>query len=559
MLKSFYNKILTAGINEGQPEYLQKKIKLTNKLVVILLLFLVLPFLIIGLIMFSEQLIVLFIGAASLSLLLVLNHFGLEKISRILISIMPLFLVIYFGISAVSSGAKPPTPIPLMAVTLSLLPFVIFDLRERVYIIFSTLITISLLLWFNNWAIVGLGFDETTTRIINFSSFLGCVIGISMFYILVIQNDKAEKKAETLINEMEKNNNLLNKSQDDLTTKLEELEIARAEEKKRNWTSEGLAQFGDMLRSDKDLVNLSDEVLSKLVKYINANQGGLYSVLQDNTDTYIKLISSYAYSQKKFNEKRIEIGQGLLGQTYKEKSYKYLTEVPQGYMEITSGLGDATPSYLLIVPMIVNDKVEGLIELSSFYEIEQYKIDFIEKLGEQIASALNNKKVDERTKKLLEETQQQAEEMRAQEEEVRQNMEELQAIQEELSRNNKETEAKSTELQQQKEDLEKWQFNVGAILDGVPSTIIIIDENNVIEDTNKSGEELSGYKMEEMVGKNSVEFFPELDIAKIPSRKRIGAVFLDKSKTRCEVVITANNITKQDGEKKLLLLHKLTP
>ncbi len=445
-MKKLINKLYNIGIKENQPEYLQKKIKLTNKLAVILLLFLVLPFLMIGLVLFTKQLFIIIIGGVFLSLLLVFNHFGAEKISRILMSIMPLLLVVYFGVSAVATGTKPPTPVPLMAISLSLLPFVIFDLNEKGYLFSTTLVTISLLLWFNNWSILGLGFEGTTIAVMNFSSLLGSIIGISMFYVLANQNNKSEEKAEDLIAEMDGKNMLLNQSQNDLKNKLEELEVAREEEKKRNWTSEGLAKFGDILRSDKDVVNLSDELLSALVKYINANQGGIYAVIEKKEETYIELVSGYAYDQKKYNEKRIEIGQGLLGQTYKEKGYKYLSEVPQGYIEITSGLGEATPSHLLIVPMMVNDKVEGLIELASFDAFEQYKIDFVLKLGEQVASSLSSKKIEENTKLLLKETQLQTQDMQEQEEIMRQSMEELQAIQEDMNRTQLENLAQNTAL-----------------------------------------------------------------------------------------------------------------
>ncbi len=445
-LKSIYFRILNTGIKDGQPEYLQRKIKLTNRMVAIILSCIILPFFLIGLVLFPNQLFIFFIGTVALLSLLLFNHLGLEKISRVLISTLPLILVVFFGVSAVESGAKPISPIPLMAVTLSLVPFLIFDLREKGYLFFTTFVAISVLIWFNNWALTGLGFEGSILIIMNVSSLLGAIIGISMFYMLSNQNRKSEKKGEALIQEMEENNDLLNQSQDDLKNKLEELEETRVEEKKRNWTSEGLAKFGDILRSDKDLVNLSDEILSTLVKYTKANQGGLYSVVENSTETYIELVSGYAYDQKKYTKKRIEIGQGLLGQTYKEKSYKYLTEIPQGYTEITSGLGEATPGYLLIVPMIINDKIEGLIELASFYEIEQYKIDFVLKLGEQLASSLSAKKIEENTKALLSETRIQTEEMQEQEEIMRQSMEELQAIQEDMNRAHLDNLAQTTAL-----------------------------------------------------------------------------------------------------------------
>jgi transcriptional regulator with GAF, ATPase, and Fis domain len=112
----------------------------------------------------------------------------------------------------------------------------------------------------------------------------------------------------------------------------------------------------------------------------------------------------------------------------------YITDVPQNYVSITSGLGGVNPSSVLIVPLTVNDITYGVIELASFNLFPTFQIEFIKKLAESIASTLSGAKTNERTKFLLEQSQQQAEEMRAQEEEMRQNMEEMQATSEESER-----------------------------------------------------------------------------------------------------------------------------
>jgi transcriptional regulator with GAF, ATPase, and Fis domain len=130
----------------------------------------------------------------------------------------------------------------------------------------------------------------------------------------------------------------------------------------------------------------------------------------------------------------VEIGQGLLGQAYLEKRSIYLKEIPKNYISITSGLGMANPTTLLIVPLKVNEDILGVIELASFHEFSDFEIRFIETIGENIASTLQGIKTNTITKELLAASQQQTEEMRAQEEEMRQNMEELSATQEEMSR-----------------------------------------------------------------------------------------------------------------------------
>ena len=211
------------------------------------------------------------------------------------------------------------------------------------------------------------------------------------------------------------------------------------EDKRRNWANEGTAKFSDILRQHaQDMQALSYQLISNLVHYLGANQGGIYSLERegDERDAKANLVlkAAYAYNQQKFIKQSIPVEQGLLGQAVMEKGYLYFNQISSDYIRLTSGLGEATPSYLLIVPLISNDEVHGVIELASFKAIEEYQLAFVIKLSESIAATLSNVRSNERTKLLLEESQMYAEQMRAQEEEMRQSMEELTTTQEELER-----------------------------------------------------------------------------------------------------------------------------
>jgi GAF domain-containing protein len=118
---------------------------------------------------------------------------------------------------------------------------------------------------------------------------------------------------------------------------------------------------------------------------------------------------------------------------FRKRAY-FTKKIPENYVIITSGLGESTPSCLLLVPLKVEDNVLGIIELASFKVLPKYRIEFVEKIAENIGNAIANLQMQTRTKILLELSQQQTEKMRAQEEEMRQNMEELEATQEEMTR-----------------------------------------------------------------------------------------------------------------------------
>jgi methyl-accepting chemotaxis protein len=227
------------------------------------------------------------------------------------------------------------------------------------------------------------------------------------------------------------------------------------DDKKRNWTTEGLALFGEILRgNNQEMSKLADDIISGLVKYLNANQGGLFIVNDTNpSDRHLELIACYAWNKKKYLHMRIEEGEGLVGQAWQENDTLYITDVPSDFVKITSGLGGATPNSFLIVPLTVNDETFGVIEIASFNLFEQYHIDFVNKLAESIASTLSTSKVNERTRILLEQSQQQTEEMRAQEEEMRQNMEEMAATQEEMQRKEMQMNEMLEKMRQQEEEM----------------------------------------------------------------------------------------------------------
>lgn len=208
------------------------------------------------------------------------------------------------------------------------------------------------------------------------------------------------------------------------------------EDRKRNWTTGGLAKFGEILRNNSDDVSkLSSALISELVKYIEANQGGVFVMNNDDPDdVHMEMTGCYAWDRQKYLDQKVYIGDGLVGQAWQEKDTLYITDIPEDYINISSGLGHANPKCLLIVPIIVNEEVFGVIEIASFREYEDYEIKFVEKVAENTASTISSVKVNQRTKYLLTQAQQATEQMRAQEEELRHNQSQMKDTQKEMEK-----------------------------------------------------------------------------------------------------------------------------
>lgn len=230
----------------------------------------------------------------------------------------------------------------------------------------------------------------------------------------------------------------------------EQLRQLAEEEKRRQWANEGFAQLIGILREyANDSEELAYQVTASLVKYLGADQGGLFILEEDKEgNRYLELKAAFAYNQRKYLQKRLELGQSLVGQAVLEKDTLHLDKLPQDYLEISSGLGEATPKNLLIVPLVDHEETYGAIEIASFKKFEAYEIEFVQKVSENIASTIATLKRTARMNRLLEESKEAAEQMRKQEQVMRKSMEKLAQTQQEMERNKQ-------ELEHMKENLER--------------------------------------------------------------------------------------------------------
>jgi PAS domain-containing protein len=232
----------------------------------------------------------------------------------------------------------------------------------------------------------------------------------------------------------------MKKLQDRMVSSAEEQSRYNEDNAQRRYINEGLAKFGNLLRlNSNNLISLGDSFIRELVKYLNAIQGGFFILDEsDKEKPVLRLLASFAYNRKKYLEKTIWMGEGLVGTCAIEKKTIHLTEMPEGYISITSGLGDAPPDNLLLIPVLHEGERIGVLEIASLNKFSEHEINFTEEVAGNLGSTIITTRINQRTSELLDKSQQQAINMAEQEEEMRQNMEELKATQEESSRREEE-------------------------------------------------------------------------------------------------------------------------
>lgn len=204
--------------------------------------------------------------------------------------------------------------------------------------------------------------------------------------------------------------------------------MLQKKEKADRYIADGINRIGELFQlNSSEAQAFYDQTISFLVPYLEFVQGAIYIVDKDaEGKEFLEKVSTYAYHRQKFIDDKIMPGQGLVGQCYLEKKYTYLTNVPNGYVTITSGLGRTNPQVLLIFPLITNGEVLGVIEVASMHDIPEHILTFMEKASESMASSIKTVVNAQTTKKLIEQSGEQ------QEEEMRQSMEELNVTKEEM-------------------------------------------------------------------------------------------------------------------------------
>jgi PAS domain S-box-containing protein len=313
-----------------------------------------------------------------------------------------------------------------------------------------------------------------------------------------------------------------------------------------SWISKGKDEVSHILRLHNSIDDLSYEVLVKLIKYINIIQGALY--IYDDDKGTLKNLATYAYSRKKFVTQEFKLGQGLIGQCAFEKDIVYRTEIPNDYFTITSGiLGEKKPRSLLIVPLITDEKLQGVIEFASIDDsIPDLTIRFLREMGEIIARTIFNLRINQKTERLLLEAQQMTQELKENEEELRQNAEEMRATHEELEKSNAKLELKIQEV-------ENAQKRLHSLLENASEIISIYSSSFKLMYISPSVTKILGYTPNEMMNGKDIDrltrkgeqelndmFKKLLDAPRIPIT--IEYTFMKKDGEKLFLEVTGRNL-----------------
>jgi CheY-like chemotaxis protein/HAMP domain-containing protein/GAF domain-containing protein len=224
----------------------------------------------------------------------------------------------------------------------------------------------------------------------------------------------------------------------------------------QDWLKTNLAKFTRMLQGQRDLETVSKLILSELAPLVSAQHGVFYLVeTNENHPPYLKLLSTYAYRERKHLANRFYLGEGLVGQCALEKERILLTEVPSDYIKISSGLGEASPLNAVVLPVLFEGQVTAVIELASFSYFSNIHLTFFDQLTESIAIVLNTIAASMRTEELLKQSQSLAEELQSQQKELTGTNQRLEQQAQSLKASEELLKNQQEQLQQTNEELEE--------------------------------------------------------------------------------------------------------
>jgi HAMP domain-containing protein/signal transduction histidine kinase/DNA-binding response OmpR family regulator len=251
---------------------------------------------------------------------------------------------------------------------------------------------------------------------------------------------------------------------DNINEMIRNLKDTTIKNNEQDWLKTNLAKFTRMLQGQKDMLTVGKLILSELAPVVSAQHGVFYVVETpkeepveepEHNEPYLKLLASYAFRSRKNVGNRFSLGEGLVGQAALEKERILITNAPADYVAITSGLGQAPPTNIIVLPVLFEGQVKAVMELSSFEKFSATHQAFLDQLVESIGIVLNTIEANTRTEDLLKQSQSLAKELQSRQEELQNTNLELQEKAKLLAQQNEEVERKNQEVEQARQALEE--------------------------------------------------------------------------------------------------------
>jgi HAMP domain-containing protein/CheY-like chemotaxis protein/signal transduction histidine kinase len=241
---------------------------------------------------------------------------------------------------------------------------------------------------------------------------------------------------------------------DNLNTMIDNLRLTTDRNTEQDWLKTNLARFTGMLQGQRDLATVGRMLLSELTPLVNAQQGVIYQMGTDESAEMV-LLSAFAGDGEDGHLRRLKLGEGLVGQCASEKRRMLISDLPPNTIAIRSGLFEAVPRNVIVLPVLFEDRVKAVIELASLSSFTTSQLAFLEQLTASIGIVLNSIEATMQTEGLLKQSQQLATELQVQQKELQQTNEQLAQKAQQLAEQNVEVERKNQEIEQARRALEE--------------------------------------------------------------------------------------------------------
>ncbi len=254
--------------------------------------------------------------------------------------------------------------------------------------------------------------------------------------------------------------------QDNINTMIANLRETTLANKEQDWLKGNLARISGLMQGRRDLEDVAGLIMSELTPVVSAQHGAFFLAMptgdQAAEDAYeLRMLGSYGYSMGSMPTS-FRPGETLIGTAAQEKRTILVENVPPGYLKIASGLGEAPPAHVIVLPVLFEGQVLGVIELASFQPFAQIQKDFLNQIAEMIGTSVNTISVNTKTEVLLKQSQELTEQLRERSAELENRQKaleisnaELEEKSERLARQNRDIEVKNTEIEEARQVLEE--------------------------------------------------------------------------------------------------------